>query len=144
MNKAYCAQGAVVACTGAAATRVRTVPPLGASSAGSPLSATAAAASLAYVADRPGLRKTLRDTADYLRIRLRNIGLDPSESPAPIVTFKSGTFADMHALQRRAFERGIYLHHSTYIGAGPEGVIRCAIFRDHSRQDMDELIDALG
>ena len=43
-------------------------------------------------------------------------------------------------LQRQLFGRGIYTYYSTYLGAGSEGMIRCAVFRDHSRTDIDTLI----
>lgn len=143
LSKAICAQGAIVGCSLDTADRVRTIPPLGAACAGSPLSAVAATASLAYVSQHPALRKNLRATTEYLRTQLRTLGLETLESPAPIVSFQYGSRADMQALQRRAFERGLYIHYSTYIGAGPEGIIRCAVFRDHTREDVDSLLDVL-
>lgn len=144
LSKALCANGAIVGCTASAAERLRIVAPIGAATAGSPLSAAAAAASLTYVAEHPELRKTLHAQAEHLRIRLRSAGFDVIHSPAPIVTFRFGTRSDMQALQRRAFDRGIYIHYSNYIGAGPEGVIRCAVFRDHSSSDIDALIDSIA
>ena len=143
-SKAYCAQGAVVSCTKSDALRMRTVAPIGAACAGSPLTAAAALASLNYVSASPSLRLSLQSLTGYLRNRLRHIGIDVVESPAPIVAFRAGQRADMLALQKRAFEREIYLHYSTYIGAGSEGVIRCAMFRDHTYQDIDQLIDVLA
>ena len=143
-SKAYCAQGAIVTCSKADARRMRTVPPVGAACAGSHLTAAAALASLNYVSANPGLRHSLESVTGYFRRRLRRIGIDVIESPAPIVTFQLGKQADMLALQKRAFEQEIYLHHSTYIGSGPEGVIRCAVFRDHTREDIDALVDVLS
>lgn len=142
-SKAYCAFGAFIACSRDTALRLRTTPPTNAANAGSPLLAAAAAASLDYVAIRPQLRDNVRAMTKYLRSRLRQIGIDVPESPAPIVSFQLGRRADMQALQRRAFECGIYIHHSNYIGAGPDGVIRCAVFRDHTRDDIDALISVL-
>jgi 7-keto-8-aminopelargonate synthetase-like enzyme len=144
LSKAFCAQGAIVATTPTMAQRLRTMPAVIGANAGSPLSAAAAAASLAYVAAHPELRSELRMKADYLRERLRGAGLPVIDTPAPIVSFKWGSRADMQALQRRLFESGIYIHHSSYVGAGPEGVIRCAIFRDHSRGDIDALVSRLN
>jgi len=143
LSKAFCGQGAIVGCSAASAERLRFAPVIRGACAGSPLSAAAATASLAYVAARPELRTSLHAMGDYLRLQLRNIGIDVFDTPAPIVSFQCGNRADMLALQRRLFDRGIYVLHSTYIGAGPEGVIRCAVFRDHAREDIDALIDAL-
>jgi 7-keto-8-aminopelargonate synthetase-like enzyme len=144
LSKAFCAQGAVVGCSVATAARLQSMPPLRGACAGSPLSAAAATASLSYVAGRPELRSELRATGDYLRSQLRRIGCEVIDTPAPIVSFRWGSRADMLALQRRVFDRGIYIYHSNYIGAGSDGLIRCSVFRDHSRQDVDALITALG
>jgi 7-keto-8-aminopelargonate synthetase-like enzyme len=144
LSKALCAQGAFVTCTSSQAQRLRSVPPLRGACAGSPLSAVATAAALDYVAAHPEFRIQLRALAEYFRSRVREIGLSVPESPAPIVSFSFGTRAAMVAVQQRLFERGIYVYHSTYLGAGPEGMIRCAVFRDHSRSDIDTLVGALS
>lgn len=143
LSKAYCAQGAVVGCSAAAARRLRNQPPIRGANAGSPLSAAAAAASLAYVSVRPERRRNLGKTVAYLRARLRGLGVDVIDSPAPIVSFHWGQKSDMEALQRRAFEDGIFINYSTYIGAGAEGTLVCAVFSDHTREDIDALIDAM-
>lgn len=143
LSKAYCAQGAFIGCAAETAVRLRESPPVRGSTAGSPLSAAAAAASLAYVSTRPELRHTLRAMGDYLRGRLRGIGFDIVDSPAPIVSFRVGSAEEMLKMQRRMFERGILIYHSRYVGAGPEGLIRCAVFRDHTRDDIDALVTAL-
>jgi len=33
---------------------------------------------------------------------------------------------------------------SNYIGAGPQGVIRCAVFADHSEADLDALVERIN
>lgn len=144
LSKAFCAQGAIVGCSAATAARLRTLPQLRGANAGSPLSAAAATASFAYVRAHPEFRGNLRTMTDYFRARLRSIGLEVIDSPAPIVAFHFGRRTDMLAVQHNLFNRGIYIYHSTYIGAGSEGVIRCAVFRDHSRDDIDALVSALG
>lgn len=143
LSKAFCAQGAIVGCSTAAAARLESLPPVRGACAGSTLSAVAATASLAYVAGHPHLRSDLRVITEYFRARLRSIGVEMMESPAPIVSFRWGKRIDMLELQRRLFDRGIYIYYSTYIGAGSEGLIRCAVFRDHTREDIDQLIAAL-
>ena len=144
LSKAMCAHGALMGCSAPIAARVRVVPPLRGSNAGSPLSAAAAAACLRYVARRPQLRQRLAELTRYLRARLRDIGLDIAESPAPIVAFRIGSRADMLALQKRLFTQGFFIHYSTYLGSGSDGTLRCAVFRDHSRSDIDAFVDALG
>jgi 7-keto-8-aminopelargonate synthetase-like enzyme len=143
LGKAFCAQGALVGCSAEAAENLRAAPPLRGASAGSPLSAIAATESLRYAQGHPELRYDLRVKAEFLRRRIRELGLEVIDSPAPIVAFRFGTLSDMLELQRRAFQQGIYLYHSMYIGSGEGGLIRCAVFRDHTYEDIDALIAAL-
>lgn len=144
LSKAFCAQGAIIGCSKETAARLRQVPVLRGATAGSPLSAVAATAGLTYVAEHPELRDGLQALAGYFRTRLRAIGVDVIETPAPIVSFRLGSRTEMLAIQQRLFQRGIHIYHSNYIGAGAEGMIRCAVFRDHSRSDIDALIAELG
>jgi 8-amino-7-oxononanoate synthase len=143
LTKAYCSQGAILACTAAVAERLRSMAPIRGACAGSPLSAAGAAASLAYVAENPAIRERLSALSEYLRGRLRSIGLEVIDSPAPIVSFQWGSQADMEALQRRLFQQGIHLYYTTCDDLGPAGLIRCAVFRDHTRADIDALVSAL-
>jgi 7-keto-8-aminopelargonate synthetase-like enzyme len=143
LSKAFCAQGALFGCSFRASARLRRAGPIRGACAGSPLSAAAASASLAYTSRHPEMRKNLRKTAEYFRSRLRAIGIDVVDTPAAIVSFTVGTHKQMAALQRKLFKSGVYIYHSTYIGAGPEGMIRCAVFRDHTTDDIDMLIDLL-
>jgi 7-keto-8-aminopelargonate synthetase-like enzyme len=144
LSKALCAQGAFVPCSSRGAERVRALPPLRGSNAGSPLSAVASLASLDYLAKHPEFRRELSEKACYLRKLLRAAGIDVIESPAPIVSFQVGGQQDMISLQRRLFDKGIFIHYSTYIGAGPDGILRCALFRDHSRGDIDTLVSEVS
>jgi 8-amino-7-oxononanoate synthase len=144
LSKALCTQGAFVACSSVASRRVRAIPPLRGANAGSPLSAAAACESLRYVLSHPQLRDDLSKKTKYLRGRLREVGFDIIDSPAPIVSFVAGSRNEMVGLQRRMFDEGIFLHYSTYMGAGTEGMLRCAVFSDHSRDDIDSLCQALA
>jgi 7-keto-8-aminopelargonate synthetase-like enzyme len=144
LSKAYCAQGALVGCSAEVAARLRWLPQVRGACAGSPLSAAAAAAGFEYMKAHPERRATLRDLSDYLRARIRGLGIECTESPAPIVSFTLPTQDDMLAVQRRLFAHGFHIQYSTYIGAGPSGMLRCAVFADHSREDIDGLIDLLS
>jgi 8-amino-7-oxononanoate synthase len=143
LSKAFCAQGAIVGCTQEAAERLRRLPPLRGANAGSPISAAVASASLCYMQAHPERRERLRQLTAYLRKRLRNIGIETGDSPAPIFAFHRGARQAMLTLQQQLFERGIYVLMSSYIGAGQDGVIRCAVFADHSEADLDTLAGEL-
>jgi 7-keto-8-aminopelargonate synthetase-like enzyme len=143
LSKALCGQGAIVAGSAAAIAHLRTLPVIRGANSGSPISAAATAASLRYLAEHPQLRHRLTATGAYLRQQLREMGLTVIDSPAPIVSFQFGRRDDMQALQRKALASGVYVYHSNYIGAGPEGIIRCAVFADHTEADIDALIAVL-
>jgi glycine C-acetyltransferase/8-amino-7-oxononanoate synthase len=49
----------------------------------------------------------------------------------------------MRSLQTALLAEGIFVYRSTYIGAGSNGVIRCAVFADHTREHLDALLEAL-
>lgn len=143
LSKAFCAQGAIIGCSVEVAERLRRLPPLRGANPGSPLSAAVGAAAIRYVQLHPELRQRITALTGYLRSRLRALGFDVGDSPAPIVAFRPGDRAFMQSIQERLMEQGIFVIISNYIGAG-EGVIRCAIFADHAEQDMDALTDTLS
>ena len=143
LSKAFCGQGAVIGCSRRDAAALRSTPVIRGACAGSPLSAAVSSLNLRYVEKHPELRAGLRDLAEYFRKSLRGIGVEVESTPAPIICFRCGCRRDMLELQARAFKRGILIYVSTYIGAG-DGVIRCAVFRDHSKSDIDALMDAIG
>jgi 8-amino-7-oxononanoate synthase len=143
LSKALCAQGAIIGCTHKVATRLRHRPPLRGANAGSPISAAVGAAALRCAMSQPERRVRLAGLTARLRSRLRGIGIEVEESPAPIVGFRVGDRPLMRSLQRRLFDRGILVTLSNYIGAGPQGMIRCAVYADHSEADLDALVDGL-
>jgi 8-amino-7-oxononanoate synthase len=145
LSKAFCAQGAVLACSSEAARRIRVAPQALGASAGSPLSALASVAVLTHVSRHPEIRTILASNVRYLKSELRRIGIDAGDSPAPIAFFKCGSRREMLVLQRRVFERGINVGFvSNYVGCDAEGGLRCTVFRDHSFEDIDALIAAIG
>jgi 8-amino-7-oxononanoate synthase len=144
LSKAYCTQGAVIGCSAETAIRLRTTPVIRGASAGSPLLAAAASASLDYVGRHPTLRSEMRDLADYLRAKLRSLGFFVPASPAPIVSFRTGRRQDMERMQSRLLEQGILIVHGLgYAGCDDDGLLRCSIFRDHSFSDLDMLVAAI-
>jgi len=75
---------------------------------------------------------------------LRRLGLEiPGDDIAPIASFRPGDGRSARQLQSDLLAEKIFVYHSTYIGAGDQRVIRCAIFADHSREHLDNLLAAL-
>jgi len=106
--------------------------------------AAMAAASMRFLRQHPERLATLRANARRLKTGLRQLGLAIVDSDGPVATFVHGTAATMQALQADLMVMGIYVIYSTYVGAGPEGAIRCAAFADHEPSDIDRLVEAIS
>jgi len=111
--------------------------------AGLPAAAAMCAASLRYVRHHPELLQRLRTNIGYLKGGLRALGLDILNTLAPVASFTPGSGKSMQILKAELMAEGIFIYHSTYVGAGNAGVIRCGIFADHTTEHMDRLLDAL-
>lgn len=143
LSKAFCTQGAVVPCTADFAVRARGRSPLRGSSAGAPATAYVASAALDFMYRFPERRLHVQELALRLKVGLAAAGLKVAVNKSPIVGFRVGGHGDMAAFQARLFDSGYHVLHSMYIGAGPTGMIRCAVFADHSHSDIDSFLDAV-
>jgi 7-keto-8-aminopelargonate synthetase-like enzyme len=143
LSKAYCASGAAIGGSRDVARRVHDSPPARHANPGSPVSAAVAVAAMRYMLAHPERRRQLRDLTCHLRGGLRERGVDVPDSPAPIVSFRVGDRPTMRNLQHELFARKIYLPISNYLGAGTAGLFRCAVFANHSIDDLDTLVDAV-
>ncbi len=142
--KGFCAYGGMSAGPKDLMDKLVWSPPGRGASAGMTGAAAATAASLRYVLRHPELLVGLREKIVYFRRALRAVGVGTPDSESPVVSFQIGDAATMQRLQQELFEeQGIFVLYSTYIGAGPEGVLRTAIFADHSIADIDRLVAAL-
>ncbi|MDH0864723.1 pyridoxal phosphate-dependent aminotransferase family protein [Mitsuaria sp. GD03876] len=101
------------------------------------------AAGLRHVDAHPELLERLRHNVRAVRQGLRELGLRPEAHEGPLATFEHGRAADMARIQRSLMARGIFIAHSTYVGAGDEGVLRVAVFADHTEDDIHRLLDEL-
>lgn len=111
-------------------------------SQGLPAGAAMCAASLKYIREHPERLQRLRSNVSYMKSALRGLGLEIQQTIAPVASFvPSGK--SPRILKAELMSRGIFVYHSTYIGAGASGVIRCGIFSDHTSEHIDHLVDAL-
>jgi 7-keto-8-aminopelargonate synthetase-like enzyme len=111
---------------------------------GSPAAMAMGAASLDYVRNHPELLTRLRDNTAYLKSGLRRLGLAlHGDDIAPIAAFALDSTVSTLRLHAALLAEGIFVYRSTYIGAGSTGVIRCAVFADHTQEHLAVLLDAL-
>jgi len=105
--------------------------------------AAMSAASMRQVRAKPDLLARMRRNASALRQGLRGLGLAVDAHDGPIVAVAHGSASNMQSIQARLLERGIFIAYSTYVGAGPAGVLRFAAFADHCDADIQRLLDEL-
>ncbi len=111
---------------------------------GAPATIAMCAASLDYVRSHPQLLTRLRDNTVYLKSALRRLGLTlQGDDIAPIAAFALDSSESTLRLHAALLAEGIHVYRSTYLGAGSNGVIRCAVFADHTREHLSALLDAL-
>jgi 7-keto-8-aminopelargonate synthetase-like enzyme len=113
-------------------------------STGLTAAAAMCAASIRFVGEHPELLVRLRENIRYLKEGLARLGLAiGGDASAPIASFRTASGTATRSLQQALMKQGIFVYHSTYVGAAEGGVIRCGIFADHTREHLDALLDAL-
>jgi 7-keto-8-aminopelargonate synthetase-like enzyme len=113
-------------------------------STGLTAAAAMCAASVRFVGEHPELLVRLRENIRYLKEGLARLGLSiGGDAGAPIASFTTSSGSATRSLQQALMQEGIFVYHSTYVGAAEGGVIRCGIFADHTRAHMDALLHAL-
>jgi 8-amino-7-oxononanoate synthase len=142
-SKAFGAVGGIIPASEEEVTAFRQTPAGRGAAAGLPAAASMCAASFRYVRRRPELLQRLRENIARLKTGLRRMGVDVGDNLAPIAAFKVGSREDMRALHEQLMSEGIFVMHTTYIGASKDGVIRCGVFADHTNDNIDQLLDAL-
>ncbi len=116
----------------------------GASAPAAPVAAATAKA-LELVHTRPELRRRLAENITHARQRLRELGLGIEDLPSAIVSFELASAAEMQRVQRSLLSAGIAIAHTRdYAGAGPDGMLRIAIFATHTRDMIDQLAATLA
>ena len=98
---------------------------------------------LELVRKHPEWRKMLHENVQYLRKALESIRIYTGQGILPIVAFRSGDSREMMRVQQEVLKEGIYMQYTRYRGAGKEGVLRMVVFSNHSREQMDRLVEAL-
>lgn len=146
LSKAMGGHGGVLAGSAAFLERVRRSSGWfrGSSAPAAPVAA-ATAKGLEIVAAEPERRQQLAANVAQARAKLAALALDLENSPSPIVGIRLRDAAAMQRVQRQLLDDGIAISYTRdYAGAGPEGLLRIAIFATHTPAMIDRLAEALG
>jgi 7-keto-8-aminopelargonate synthetase-like enzyme len=106
--------------------------------------ANAALRSIEIVAADHGLRKRLARNQTYLKDRLRKAGWPLPETPGPIVSLAPELKSQIARLKQALLAAGVYPPLIKYPGGPADGYFRFAISSEHSREQLDAVIGAVG
>jgi glycine C-acetyltransferase/8-amino-7-oxononanoate synthase len=110
-----------------------------------PLPVAAAAAKALELAANPALRQTLWKNVARARAGLRALGWNLEDTPVPILCLRSRPGIDLGALKDGLFERDVCVAHvRSYSSTPPGGALRIAIFANHTTEQIDRLVAAVG
>jgi len=98
---------------------------------------------LKLVKENPEMRLQLWKNARSLKAGLESLKIPTDNTMLPIVAFTSGNSAQMEEIQHKLFEEGIFIQYARYHGAGSEGVLRIVVFSNHTKDQIDTLINSL-
>jgi 8-amino-7-oxononanoate synthase len=109
----------------------------------SPVNCAAVLAALEIIKTEPERRGRLRENADYLRSRLRQLGLNTGKSRSHIIPVIVGAADDALRAAQELYKRGFFI-----VAIRPPTVpagtarLRISIQSEHTRQQLDGLCDA--
>jgi len=146
LSKAVGGQGGLIAGSRAFLDRIRRASGWlrGASAPASPVAA-ATAEGLRVMVNQPELRERLTSNVTSLRGSLAALGLAVPMTPSPIIGVRLETASRMASVRDRLEAEGILIAHSRdYSGAGPDGMLRIAVFATHTPEMIERLVAAFG
>jgi 7-keto-8-aminopelargonate synthetase-like enzyme len=107
-----------------------------------PAVAAATAQGLQLLLAEPELRAALARNVQRMKDGLRRLGLAIDQTPVPIIGLALGDADAMRRLQRELMRQGFLIAYlAAYAGVGPQGVLRLAVFADHTPAMIDEFLD---
>ncbi len=89
------------------------------------------------------LRRQLNDNAIYVKQTLRIAGVLVPETPGPIVSWHPRNAREAASFQKRLLAAGILPPLTRYPGGPPNGYFRFVISSEHTRPQLDRLVEVL-
>jgi glycine C-acetyltransferase/8-amino-7-oxononanoate synthase len=105
--------------------------------------AYAATVAVKLVKQNPSLRQRLNANADFVKNGLRHAGLNLPDAPGPVIPFMLPTPKQNAALRRTLLAAGIFPSFINYHGIPEDGYFRFVISSEHSRHQLEQLVQVL-
>lgn len=146
LSKAFGGHGGIIAGDKEFIESLRNLSNIPYSSSAVPTPAAAATAkALEILSERPEMRRKLWENVFYAKKSFRDLGLKVNDTPVPIICLDIKG-ANLESLQRELFDKGIavlYVPGGAYSSVPETGAIRIAIFSNHSREQIDRLVEEM-
>ncbi len=144
LSKAFGAYGGAILCTAAFRQKILDKSRMFVGSTPLPLPlANAALAGVRILKADRSLRRRLLENAAHVKTALRRAGLPLAEQPGPIVPLLPRNPRESARLHRALLAAGIFPPFIKYPGGPPSGYFRFVISSEHSRAQLDSLIEVL-
>jgi 7-keto-8-aminopelargonate synthetase-like enzyme len=145
LSKAFGAYGGAILCSARLRRRMLTHSQMFVGSTPLPLPlASAALQGIRILKTDPNLRRRLLANTAYVKSRMRQAGLSLPETPGPIVLLVPAHKHEATRLQRALLAAAIYPPFVKYNAAFPNGYFRFAISSEHTRPQLDNLLNVLS
>lgn len=89
------------------------------------------------------LRRRLNQNIDFVKGELRKAGLEIPAAPSPIIALIPKTDVEADDLKMRCVKNGIFPSFIKYHGGPENGYFRFALSSEHSRKQLDALLNAI-
>jgi glycine C-acetyltransferase/8-amino-7-oxononanoate synthase len=149
LSKAFGGYGGIIACSLELREKlINNARVCFASSAPPVPAAGASAKALEVLYNHPEVISELWDNVAHTKKGFRSLGFEVDETPVPIIPLFSDT-ADIKTLPEKLKSRGIvisrfYTGGDDYSSVPEGGCVRIALFANHSKEQIDRLIKAIG
>ncbi len=142
LSKAFGVYGGVILCDRAMRERVIARSRMFAGNTPLPLPlANAALASIDILRRDSSLRSRLRENVNYIKGALRSAGMVLPDTPAPIIAVVPRNPTETRALRKQLLAHGVFPSFIHYPGGPESGYFRFVISSEHSRRQLDDLIE---
>jgi 8-amino-7-oxononanoate synthase len=106
--------------------------------------AIAARRAIQILKSEPGLRRRLQENVRHVKSILCGRGFPVADTPAPIIAVTPANPRQAAAIRKRLISRKIFPAFIKYPGGPPDGYFRLVISSEHTRAQLDALLEALG
>jgi len=106
-------------------------------------SAAAAGFGLDFLLNNPQKRQRLSENSQSVKNGIRKLGIKITDTPQPVTTFALDNPEKMAMVHKELINKEVLIQFTNYIGGPPGGVLRITVFSEHTKKQIQYLLDTL-